>query len=230
MPMYRTLNQDFFKTWSPEMAYVLGYFAADGSMVENKRGAHFVEFTSTDYVLIKNLKKTIGSNHTVTARERGGNCKTAYRLQVGSNAWFQALMCLGFTPRKSATLHFPHVTAAYVGHFIRGYFDGDGCVYFNKLKYATRSYKRWVLMTLFTSGSRTFLESLHETLKAYGVRGGSVRNKTRGFELVFSHRDSLALYRLMYHTGPVSDLFLPRKRKKLERAISVLGLGGTVRS
>ncbi len=52
MPMHRTLNQDFFKTWSPEMAYVLGYFAADGSMIQNKRGGHFIEFTSTDAVLI----------------------------------------------------------------------------------------------------------------------------------------------------------------------------------
>ena len=28
MPISKTLNQDFFKTWSPEMAYVLGFFAA----------------------------------------------------------------------------------------------------------------------------------------------------------------------------------------------------------
>ena len=42
--------------------------------------------------------------------------------------------------------------------------------------------------------------------------------------LVFSRYDSLALYRLMYHTADAADLCLPRKREKLERAITVLGL------
>ena len=45
-----------------------------------------------------------------------------------------------------------------------------------------------------------------------------------GYDLVFSHGDSLALYRLMYHTAETSELFLPRKRDKLEQAIQVLGL------
>jgi hypothetical protein len=49
--------------------------------------------------------------------------------------------------------------------------------------------------------------------------------KKGGLDLVFSRRDSLALYRLMYDTAGVADLFLPRKREKLEEAIQVLGLG-----
>jgi len=44
MPIYKTKNENFFKKWTPEMAYVLGFFAADGSMVKNKRGACFIEF------------------------------------------------------------------------------------------------------------------------------------------------------------------------------------------
>jgi hypothetical protein len=203
---------------------VLGYFAADGSMLLNRRGAHFIEFTTIDRVLISRVKKTISSSHTVTIRRRGGNSSTAYRLQVGSKEWFKDLTKLGFTQQKSKTLLFPDVPKKYLGDFVRGYFDGDGCVYFNKLKYADRKNKRWALLTLFTSGSRGFLESLHNALRAYGVVGGSLKEKTRGLELVFAQQDSLALYRLMYHTASISGLFLPRKRIKMERAIQVLGL------
>jgi hypothetical protein len=42
MPIHKKVNQDFFKKWSPEMAYILGFFTADGSMAKNKRGAHFI--------------------------------------------------------------------------------------------------------------------------------------------------------------------------------------------
>jgi hypothetical protein len=49
MPIYRAKNENFFKKWSPEMAYVLGFFTADGNMLKNKRGAHFIEFNTTDY-------------------------------------------------------------------------------------------------------------------------------------------------------------------------------------
>jgi hypothetical protein len=85
-------------------------------------------------------------------------------------------------------------------------------------------------MTLFTSGSRRFLESLRSVSQQFGVSGGQIRTKERGFDLRFSHRDSLALYRLMYNTGPISGLYLPRKREKLERAIQVLGLDKELRS
>jgi len=57
MPIFRTKNEDFFKKWSPEMAYVLGFFAADGNMLKNRRGAHFMEFTSTDKDIIVKIRK-----------------------------------------------------------------------------------------------------------------------------------------------------------------------------
>jgi len=224
--MHRELNHDFFKKWSPEMAYVLGFFAADGSMLKNNRGAHFIEFTITDLIILELIQKVVRSTHKLQIRDRNsGIWKVQYRLQIGSKEWFSDLSRLGFTQNKSNTLKFPKIPKKYLGDFIRGYFDGDGCVYFNNLKYADRKYKRWVLLTIFTSGSREFLEALHTILRTFKVKGGSLRKKVRGFDLAFSHSDSLALYRLMYHTGKTSDMFLPRKREKLERAIEVLGLG-----
>ena len=57
MPIYKNKNDNFFKKWTPEMAYILGYFAADGTMIKNKRGAHYIEFQSTDKELIVGVKK-----------------------------------------------------------------------------------------------------------------------------------------------------------------------------
>ncbi len=123
-------------------------------------------------------------------------------------------------------MRLPNIGDEYISHFIRGYFDGDGCVYFGKhIRKDTETY-RCVFKTLFTSGSRPFLSSLHLVLKQKGIAGGHISEKRKsGYDLVLSHTDSLALYRLMYHTAPISSLYLPRKREKIERAIQVLGLG-----
>jgi len=40
MPIPKTKNEDFFKNWTQEMAYVLGFFTADGNMIKNNKGAH----------------------------------------------------------------------------------------------------------------------------------------------------------------------------------------------
>lgn len=225
--MVRSLNQDFFKTWTPEMAYVLGYFAADGSMLENGRGGHYIEFTTTDQCLLSFIKQVCGASQRITIRSRrNAKWKEQYRLQIGSRKWFANLTQLGFTQAKSNTLHFPQIPPEHASHFVRGYFDGDGCVYFNTLTFADRPRPRPILMTLFTSGSKTFLRSLWDVLKDNGVQGGSLKKKARGFELAFSHRDSLALHLFMYHTAPISNLYLPRKRQGLEKAIRVLKLRG----
>lgn len=205
------------------MAYVLGFFAADGSMLENKRGGQFIEFNITDRNVLCFIRTSVGSNHKITKRpSRNSKWKDIYRIQIGSKEWFSDLSHLGFTQRKSNTLRFPNVPKKYMGDFVRGYFDGDGCVYFKKLKYADRKHKRWVVLTLFTSGSKDFLMTLHDILGMFEIEGGSLQKKVRGFDLAFSHRDSLALYRLMYHTVSTTNLYLPRKYKLFRKAMKTL--------
>jgi len=41
MPVFKSINKDFFKKWSLDMVYVLGFFAADGYITVNKRGDNF---------------------------------------------------------------------------------------------------------------------------------------------------------------------------------------------
>ena len=213
------------------MAYVLGYFAADGAMMENSRGAHFIEFHSTDKHLIMTVRRALSSNHKIGVCLRGlinPRHKTVYRLQIGSKEMFADLTAFGFVQNKSNSIRLPVIPSQYFGDFVRGYFDGDGCVYFKRLKFSDRKRMRWILMNIFTSGSKAFLQDLHTALKRYNIKGGSIRNKNRGFDLSFSHHDSLALSHLMYDTGRANGLYLPRKYKLFQRAIQTLY--GTLRA
>lgn len=224
MPMYRKLNHEFFSRWSPDMAYVLGFFAADGSMIRNTRGAHFIEFTIVDRIVLECIRRAVGSNHAITKRDRNPLHRPAYRLQIGSKRWFADISALGFTPNKSKTICFPKVPSIYLGDFIRGYFDGDGGAYLGKYWSEWHKKRVWVFTSRFTSGCQQFLSDLQKELHGLGLKGGYISAKKSGYDLVFSRHDSIALYHLMYHTAQVSPLYLSRKRKVLERAIRVLKL------
>lgn len=226
--MFRAVNQDFFKHWTSEMAYVLGFFAADGNMIKNQRGAHFIAFYSNDRILLEKVRTALSSGHKIGRKTYPSPCRTGYQLQIGSKGMFADLQLLGLRPAKSKTLRLPLIPVRFHSDFIRGYFDGDGCVYFKRLKFADRKRPRWILMSVFTCGSRAFLEELHALLRKHGVEGGSVRTKTGGFDLSLSFRDSLALYKLMYHTGADIGIYLPRKYKIFRKAIKTLYLDAAV--
>lgn len=221
MLMVKTKNQDFFKTWTHDMAYVLGFFAADGCMMHTKRGTHYISFEVTDLEIVVAIKEILGSQNKVEARNRPSHKKIIYRIQIGSKTMYYDLISLGFTDRKSLKMKFPYIPENYLPDFIRGYFDGDGCVHFGK--YWRKDRKEWKLQLSmrFTSGSLIFLEALWNRLRPI-LEGGHIFKKERGYDLIFGQHDSVALFQFMYNNG--SALFLRRKYKKFQFAFKELNL------
>ena len=82
--------------------------------------------------------------------------------------------------------------------------------------------KVYAISTSFTSGSKEFLISLKDVLRKYGLLGGSLVQKERGFDLKYSIKDSLILCEIMYN-GKCS-LFLKRKKDKFESYIAKMRL------
>lgn len=215
--------ENFFDTWTPEMAYVLGYFAADGCMYKNKRGSYYIGFVSTDQELIEIVKRLMGVSNTVEEYQSPKpNHKRRYTLQIGSRKMFQQLIDLGFTPAKSLVVTLPAVPDALLGHFARGYLDGDGCVYTGT--YYDSSKKRYLsaFSVRFTSGSRSILKALQIRLKNMaGIGKGSLVTRTSShFVLSYSARDARHLYGFMY---PSNVPCLKRKKEKFEQGIKQMG-------
>lgn len=219
------VNKEFFKKWTPEMAYALGYFTADGCMFINPRGSHYIEFTSVDRELIEKVRKLLRSNHSIGVQTFDNpNWKTKFTLEIGSKDMFQDLLKLGLTPRKSNRIKLPNVSQEYLSDFVRGYFDGDGCVSFGIYRRKTRKSKANLLSTRFISGNKIFLKNLLETLREYAnLKGGFIVKKNSGFELSFSINDSKKIYRFMYGGVPNSR-FLERKHNKFQKALEYLGV------
>jgi intein-encoded DNA endonuclease-like protein len=218
VPIFKNKNEDFFKKWSPEMAYVLGFFAADGCMIKNKRGAHFIEFHIVDKNLLIRIRKALNSNHKIATRKIKDGWKSAHHLQIGSKEIFNDLLFLGMTPNKSNSLIFPNIKEEYLSHFIRGYFDGDGNVFLGKR--SDRINRNWILQSGFTSGSKEFIKELKIKLKKFANIAGSTQHYSSGaYRLCFSIKDSLKLYEFMYSSN--ESLFLPRKKRIFEKYIKM---------
>jgi len=221
MPISKTKNEDFFKCWSSEMAYVLGFIAADGSIIKNKRGAHFLEVETIDKGLLESIRKLIGSNHKIGIRKRSVSWQVSYRLQVGSKVMFDDLVDLGLTQNKAKRLRIPDVPKKYLAHFVRGYFDGDGSVSFcEKYKYNRKNCSRFII-TRFVSSSEGMLNDIgtiiHDIAKARLKK--PVPRQDNSFQLQYSTNDSRKIYRFLY--SKKDNIFLERKKIVFERYLKI---------
>src|SRR6185436_16513312 len=97
MPISKKVNKNFFKKWTPDMAYILGFFAADGTMTVNKNGGNYWVIEIQDKGLIENIREIIKSEHKIGMRLKGdpNTHNKMYRLQIGNREMCDDLRKLG---------------------------------------------------------------------------------------------------------------------------------------
>jgi len=116
----------FSKIDTEEKAYWLGFLYADGyvSPTGNKINLTLKE---SDKTHIENFKKFLGSDCKITYRSK----LNAYRLSIRCKQISQDLISLGCVPNKTWSINsIPNIPKNLKIDFIRGYFDGDGCITF----------------------------------------------------------------------------------------------------
>lgn len=210
--------------WSPMLAYAVGLIASDGCLSSNGRHLAFV---SKDLEQIENIKKCLGLKVKIGIHRSGGraNSRTAHRVQWGDVSFYNFLLNIGITPRKSATIGALNVPDEYFFDFLRGSFDGDGSFY---------SYfdPRWKSSFMYyfslTSASIAHINWLQKTLlRLLGVKGHISKTggegKTRNFiaNLRYAKKESLKVMTAMYSTR--CRVHLSRKRLKIDRTLRIVG-------
>ncbi len=208
------INESFFEKWSPNMAYVLGYIYADGSLDDSPymRGK-YIQIASIDKDSIERIKNFLNSEHKITEKKSNFiGSKICFVLRIGSHKIYNDLFKLGLYPNKSLTVNFPKVPQKYLGHFIRGYFDGDGCVHFARIKGKRDKLIIKRVRVIFTSGSKIFLENMNEVLKIVGVEEGKIYSSKRSYQAIYNTKNSIRLFKLMYKKTGVNSFFMRKFR------------------
>ena len=112
-----------------EKAYWLGFLFADGAVSSGKGNSVELSLKLSDAEHLEKYSKFLENESCVKT--------DSYRCRVitCSKHFRKKLIELGCTPRKSLTLRFPdYLPKELIPHFIRGYFDGDGCFHSAKCK------------------------------------------------------------------------------------------------
>lgn len=198
------INESFFSSWSPEMAYVFGLIVTDGCVSDTG----VVSLCLNDLDLLEKVKKALGSEHKITPSKRQ---KGLYCFYFSRERMVGDLEKLGVLPRKSLTVRFPKVPQWYLPDFIRGVFDGDGSVFFDKRQ------PKFPLRAKFISGSEDFIIVLQKNLELLGMPKRTVyKQKTKNgwsYMFIYAHKDSVTLFNILYKNVQ-NGLFLERKYKR----------------
>jgi len=201
--VYKTLNEDFFSTDTPESFYVAGFIAADGNIYDNidssgkKHWTISISLKEEDRCQLENIQKLIGSNHTLYKRiVRGGkrnpkyNDSITYSLSIFSKKYCQDLRRFGIEHRKSHTYVIPQWIKKhqFIRHFLLGYFDGDGSISIAKLQPKHKTPQS----SIHIRGTKELLSDFHEILYQYC-------NLSKQYKLI--NKDS-GIYSLQYGGNP----------------------------
>jgi hypothetical protein len=150
-------NRNYFEKIDSEIkAYVFGLLLSDGCI--HKGRTHLALQKCDEYILELILKEVFEKEcpSIYHGEKRGVNISS---IVFSDKKIYASLQKLGMTERKSLTLKYPYeaVPSNYFGDFLRGYFDGDGCIYLNE--------KNRAMSFIITGGSIDFLKSLKEEVE-----------------------------------------------------------------
>lgn len=118
-------NHDFFKKWSEEMVYILGFITADGCIAKNNCSykLHF-NVHKKDKDILEKIRERLSPKNRISHYKK----EDMYQFSFASTTMYNDLIRLGITPRKTFKVKPPKIPKELIKHYLRGYFDGDGCI------------------------------------------------------------------------------------------------------
>lgn len=135
------INESYFKKWSANMAYILGFIFADGCIMKIIKNGCSDRLTfgvnQKDIDILRKIKKELSAKQSLSMNM---NNNSVY-FSVYSQKIVDDLKKIGVSYRKSfregPKKTFPNIPPAYIRDFIRGVVDGDGTINFDKRRYPT---------------------------------------------------------------------------------------------
>lgn len=131
------VDENYFKNWSANMSYLLGFILADGCIIQGtyKGYSDSLKFgvQLRDRDVLEKIKSELKSEHKLSQN------KNAVHICITSQEIVNDLKRLGIIYRKSLNEIVPKVPPKYAKDFIRGIVDGDGSLWIDRRNYPTLS-------------------------------------------------------------------------------------------
>ena len=141
--------------------YILGAFISDGCIKISGKNSYSSTLVSKDKDWLEEIKNLFNPNIKLQTP------KNYYKFDINNKEigdWFIANNCV---PRKTLIVKMPLIPSNYEADFIRGIFDGDGCltIYSDKRKSA-KDFKSYICGSSFN-----LLHNIEDVLHKYNIHG-----------------------------------------------------------
>jgi DNA-binding transcriptional regulator WhiA len=215
----KNVNHNFFSEIGEIQAYLLGFYLGDGNMsiVGNCYGIH-IQISSEDVYIIDLFKEYICPECNITTtmpktfkdvsgKYYTGKEKTA--IHFTSKSIGQYLEAIGYGKNKTQFIKFlPNIPEKMLRHFLRGYFDADGCI-MAKIRKEGWMNRRFQL----TSLDRTILDELVSYLETKDISSKVYSERNHYHLLVQKKSEVIKLFHLLYDDA---NFYLDRKFQKFQ--------------
>jgi len=203
-------DNNFFDNINTEnKAYHLGFMFADGN-VSKTTNQITLKLHSQDIEQIKAFKTDLQLINKIAVH----TCpKHIAYIQFYSHVTKQSLIKHGCVPCKSLIIKPPtNLPITLVPHFIRGYFDGDGCI-----SILTRSTNQYIVCSFDVCGT---LEILQWIKKSLGLTNKLYHTSNKNsYRLVTARTSSIInIHNYLYKDATI---YLTRKKIKFDKALKL---------
>lgn len=200
-------SNKFIDLKDPNVQYWLGYMCADGCIYDNVK----VDIASgLDKDHMQAYADWIGYGVKVnSSKDKRYEDKYTHRVCFSHKETFDYLVGLGITPRKSLTMK---LNFDITWDFVRGLFDGDGCVSTINKKYTTNRCR-----VVLATASIDFANQLMEFAKSEGLTPRlntdtcAARKEPMHTVIFAKHKEVAIIYNKFYSDA---SYYLERKYKK----------------
>lgn len=198
---------------SEEKAYWIGFLLADG-FISSYPQHWYVQLRLIDLDAITKFKEAVKATSpikTIFSDKR----KTCYELQVNSKYMVDSLAKYGLVNNKTFRVSISDsIPLKLWPHVIRGYFDGDGCIYTRKNRYKNTECS-------ITSSSTKILQQIEKYLKDLQIikNNKNYINDRKTFQTIYigGKQEVNKFLNLIYGNATI---YLDRKHKK---ALDIIG-------
>jgi hypothetical protein len=215
----KKFNEDYFEVIdTPEKAYFLGFIFSDGCLIDNPKEYRYklnIKIHNKDEDILKKFISLLDSEVEIWRSSHRDICEIGF----SSKKMINDLKNLGLHQNKTYTIEYPKIDENIERHFLRGYFDGDGCIRINEDKrdHSKRGDLRIV------GGSVNFVRTLNERMgKLFGVNVNKLygpKDKKYKFVGWAGMSDIENIYNGFYTD---TDLFLNRKKIIFDEVIGII--------
>lgn len=227
----RYTRHTFFSKIETEIqAYLLGLYASDGNINE-KRKTFRIHLSYEDAYIVNYFRDIICPTARTFVIERGKQkigrhgeiyeCATIYGVDINSTTLCQDLVMLGLGYRKTwAENHIPNIPEALIPHFIRGYFDGDGCIsgHYIKPDLKYKKNERFRANFSIVAKTRSMLEDIKREFEKNNIKCNICHtNRDDMFTLSAATSQLSKVYNYLYKDA---NFFMKRKYNKFSHYVN----------